>query len=155
MPKKRIILAIDPGTKCGWAAGNCEAILGGGTWDLTSKHHESHGMRFWRFQQKLHFINCITPLFAIVYEEVRMHRGVQAAHIYGGFEAHIQSFCMEHTLIYISVPVGTIKKHITGKGNASKSAVIKAVRTKLKVPVDDDNHADALALFDYARKTYL
>nr|WP_253307849.1 hypothetical protein [Rickettsia endosymbiont of Ceutorhynchus assimilis] len=40
---------------------------------------------------------------------------------------------------------GTIKKHITGKGNATKYAVIDAVKSKGFSP-KDDNEADSLAL---------
>jgi crossover junction endodeoxyribonuclease RuvC len=50
---------------------------------------------------------------------------------------------------YEGVPVGTIKRHITGKGNATKEEVIAAVRAKGFSPVDD-NDADALALLDWA-----
>lgn len=149
-----IILAIDPGTKCGWAIGDPKKIHTGGMWNFHSKRHESPGLRFWNFELKLTFFYALWGFNIIVYEEVRMHHGVQAAHIYGGFEAVIQSFCCEYNIEYVSIPVGTIKKHITGKGNASKEQVISAVKAKLKVPVVDDNHADALALLDYAKKTY-
>jgi Holliday junction resolvasome RuvABC endonuclease subunit len=50
---------------------------------------------------------------------------------------------------YRGVPVGTIKRHITGRGNADKDAVIAAVRALGFDPVDD-NEADALALLDWA-----
>jgi hypothetical protein len=50
------------------------------------------------------------------------------------------------------VPVGTIKKHATGKGNAGKDAVIAAVRAWSFDPVDD-NEADALALLRWAIAT--
>ncbi|MFZ1416691.1 MAG: hypothetical protein WAS73_19270 [Defluviicoccus sp.] len=45
--------------------------------------------------------------------------------------------------------MGTIKRHIAGKGNADKAAVIDAVR-KLGFNPADDNEADALALLDWA-----
>ena len=46
------------------------------------------------------------------------------------------------------MPVGTIKKHITGKGNAPKEDVIAAVKNKGFLPIDD-NEADSLALLDF------
>jgi hypothetical protein len=45
--------------------------------------------------------------------------------------------------------VDSDKRHITGKGNATKEEVIAAVRAKGFSPVDD-NDADALALLDWA-----
>ena len=50
---------------------------------------------------------------------------------------------------YLGVPVATIKRHVTGKGNASKDEVVKAVRARGHAP-KDDNEADALALLDWA-----
>jgi Holliday junction resolvasome RuvABC endonuclease subunit len=47
------------------------------------------------------------------------------------------------------VPVGTIKRHATGRGNASKQEVIDAMR-RLGHPVSDDNEADALAILEWA-----
>ena len=50
------------------------------------------------------------------------------------------------------VPVGTIKKHATGKGNAGKSEMIVAAKVRGHNPVDD-NEADALALLHWAIET--
>ncbi len=47
------------------------------------------------------------------------------------------------------MPVGTIKRHATGKGNASKGDVIAAMRAR-GYAVRDDNEADALALLHWA-----
>jgi Holliday junction resolvasome RuvABC endonuclease subunit len=56
----------------------------------------------------------------------------------------------EHKKIpYAGVPVGTIKKHVTGKGNVSKEEVIRAVMDRGYTPMDD-NEADALALLLWA-----
>jgi Holliday junction resolvasome RuvABC endonuclease subunit len=46
-------------------------------------------------------------------------------------------------------PVGTIKRHVAGKGNADKAAVIAAVKALGYNPADD-NEADALALLHWA-----
>ena len=53
---------------------------------------------------------------------------------------------------YQGVPVGTIKRHVTGKGNADKAAVIAAVRARGFNPADD-NEADALAILLWATET--
>jgi crossover junction endodeoxyribonuclease RuvC len=84
---------------------------------------------------------------------MRSHKGTKAAHKYGGFQALLTSWCEQHQLPYQGVPVGTIKKHITGKGNATKYAVINAIKSKGFNPVDD-NEADSLALMDYVLAKY-
>ncbi len=49
-------------------------------------------------------------------------------------------------------PVGTIKRFVTGRGNADKAAVIEAVRVRGYSPVDD-NEADAIAILLWALET--
>ena len=81
----------------------------------------------------------------VVFEEVRRHAGVDAAHAYGGFMGQLTAWCEHHQIPYQGIPVGTIKKHATGRGNASKEEMIEAIRAKGHNP-DDDNEADAIAL---------
>ena len=50
------------------------------------------------------------------------------------------------------VPVGTIKKFASGKGNASKQQMIEAVEDRFGCIVADDNEADAIALLEYVRR---
>ena len=45
--------------------------------------------------------------------------------------------------------MGTIKRHVTGKGNAGKTEMVSAMRARGYV-VADDNEADALAVLDWA-----
>ncbi len=68
-----------------------------------------------------------------------------ASHIYGGFLATLTAWCEHHQIPYEGIPVGIIKKATTGKGNASKEEMIKAVCAKGHTP-KDDNEADALAI---------
>ena len=53
---------------------------------------------------------------------------------------------------YEGVPVGTIKRHATGKGNAPKEAMIIAARARGFSPADD-NEADAIAILHWAIET--
>jgi Holliday junction resolvasome RuvABC endonuclease subunit len=82
----------------------------------------------------------------VYYEEVAAHKGTAAAHIYGGLVATLQSFCEERNIPYCGVPVGTIKRYATGKGNANKEAMIAAAQVKHGYLGDNDNEADALHL---------
>ena len=53
---------------------------------------------------------------------------------------------------YEGVPVGTIKRHDTGKGNADKETMIAAARARGFSPADD-NEADAIAILHWAIET--
>lgn len=103
-------------------------------------------MAFLRFNHWLSEIaETSGPIGAVFFEEVRAHAGTLAAHVYGGFLAHLAAWAEFRDVPYEGVPVGTIKRFITGKGNADKAAVIAAVREKGFAPADD-NEADALAI---------
>ena len=86
------------------------------------------------------------------FEEVRRHAGTDAAHIYGGLLATLTAWCEQHGIAYQGVPVGTIKRFATGKGNADKAAMIAAIRARGFSPADD-NEADALAILLWAIET--
>ena len=88
----------------------------------------------------------------VVYEQVRNYAGVDAAHAFGGWLAILTAWCDHHEIAYQGVPVGTIKRHVTGKGNADKAAVIAAIRARGFNPADD-NEADALAILLWAIET--
>ena len=107
-------------------------------------------MRFLRFKRWLAELKDMAGgIDALHFEEVRRHVSTDAAHAYGGFLATLTAWCEHHQIPYQGVPVGTIKKHATGKGNAGKDLVIAAMTTLGHVPTDD-NEADALALLHWA-----
>jgi Holliday junction resolvasome RuvABC endonuclease subunit len=143
-------LALDLGTTTGWALQSKDAHITHGFVSFKSQRFEGGGMRFLRFKHWLAEIKIMTgEIHAVYFEEVRRHVGVDAAHVYGGLMATLTTWCEHHRIPYQGVPVGTIKKHVTGKGNAGKAEVIAAMRA-LGHPVTDDNEADALAILHWA-----
>ena len=144
------VLALDLGTATGWAARAAGGGIASGTVAFKPRRFEGGGMRYLRFRGWLAEAADLSGGFArVVFEEVRAHAGTDAAHIYGGFLAHLSAWCEERSIAYEGVPVGTIKRFATGKGNADKAAMIAAVRARGFAPVDD-NEADALALLLWA-----
>ena len=140
------ILTLDLGTHTGWALKAPDLTITSGTEHFTPQRFEGGGMRYLRFKRWLTEIKHTSPaLDAVYFEEVRRHAGVDAAHAYGGFMAHLTAWCEHHQIPYQGVPVGTIKKHATGKGNAGKADMIGAMQARGHHPTDD-NEADALAL---------
>src|SRR5512135_3680732 len=122
-------LALDLGTRTGWALIGADGRIISGTEDFRPQRFEGGGMRFLRFRRWLTEVKqCAGAIDQVVFEEVRRHAGVDAAHAYGGFMGQLTAWCEHHRIPYQGVPVGTIKRHATGKGNASKDAVIAAVR---------------------------
>ncbi|PZP63894.1 MAG: hypothetical protein DI596_02520 [Azospira oryzae] len=143
------ILALDLGTITGWALRGRDGTVTSGSASFKPRRFEGGGMHFLRFKRWLAELKaCADGLDEVVFEEVRRHASTDAAHAYGGFLATLTAWCEHHGIPYQGVPVGTIKKHATGRGNASKEEVIAAVRACGYQPVDD-NEADALALLDF------
>lgn len=123
------ILAIDPGTSCGWAFRETDGrIVSSGAWNLAGRRFEGGGMRIIRLRQ--HMATFWGNVDLVAFEEVRRHLGTDAAHIYGAITGEIMAACEEHHVPYLAVPVGTVKKLATGKGNADKTAMVAAARAR-------------------------
>ena len=148
-----VILAVDLGTTTGWALRTKDSEIAHGYVSFKPQRFEGGGMRYLRFKRWLGEIKVIAgDIHSIYFEEVRRHMGVDAAHVYGGLMATLTTWSEHHNIAYQGVPVGTIKKHAAGKGNASKEEVISAMQAK-GYAVTDDNEADALALLHWAIET--
>jgi hypothetical protein len=146
----RSVLALDLGTITGWAIRFHDGVITSGTMRFTPSRFEGGGMRYLRFR---HWLGDVARLAGglerIVFEEVRRHAGTDAAHIYGGFLAHLAAWADERRIAYQGVPVGTIKRFATGRGNADKATMIAAIQARGFTP-SDDNEADAIALLLWA-----
>jgi Holliday junction resolvasome RuvABC endonuclease subunit len=141
-------LCLDLGTQTGFAILEDNQTIKSGSLSFRHDRYSGGGMRFLKFREWLVKINEKRTIDVVYFEEVRRHLGVDAAHVYGGFLATLTSWCEIMGIPYQGIPVGTIKKHITGKGNASKQDVIEAVCRRGRKPVDD-NEADAVAILYY------
>lgn len=146
---RRSVLFLDIGSHCGWAVHEGGKIVFG-TYHSNRGKFEGAGMRYLRFERE--FLNRLTKVKEVYFEEVRRHEGTDAAHVYGGLTAVLMAWCERHSIPYKGIPVGTLKKHGTGKGNCNKEAMIAAAR-KLGFAPEDDNQADALIGLDYVLKT--
>ena len=147
------ILALDLGTSTGWTIRGHDALITSGTVSLRPGRFDGGGMRYLRFTNWLTEIDRLSgPIAAIWFEEVRRHVGTDAAHVYGGLMATLTAWAELRGIPYQGVPVGTIKRHATGKGNADKVAMIAAARARGFSPADD-NEADAIAILHWAIET--
>ena len=149
----RSTLALDLGTTTGWALRGYDGLITTGTVSFKPRRFDGGGMRYLRFQNWLSEMDRLSgPIEAIWFEEVRRHAGTDAAHVYGGLLAVLTAWAELRGVPYEGVPVGTIKKHATGKGNANKQAMIEAARAGGFSPADD-NEADAIAILLWAIET--
>ncbi|MDN7456570.1 polynucleotidyl transferase [Burkholderia cenocepacia] len=152
------ILALDLGTSCGWALAR-GTDLTYGTKNLAARAKDGPGQRWLKFRAMLgnHYA-AAGEIHAIYYEHViahgtREHPNVIAAHVYGGFLAHLEAWCDVQRVRLVPVSVGTVKKVWTGRGNANKDAMVAEARKRgFKVGADEDDTADALAILHVGLK---
>jgi len=146
-------LALDLGTTTGWALRSHDGLITSGTASFRPRRFDGGGMRYLRFVNWLTELDQLAgPIATIWFEEVRRHAGTDAAHVFGGLLATLTSWAELRGIPYGGVPVGTIKKHATGKGNASKAMMIEAAQARGYRPTDD-NEADAIAILHWALET--
>lgn len=146
------ILALDLGTKTGWAICTPGGTLYG-TESFAPRSKDGPGQRWLKFHRFLIETRARHgDLHAVYYEDVKAHgsRAVYAAHVYGGFLALLQAWAETNRVQIVGVGVGQVKKHWTGKGNARKDAMIDEAKRRGFAP-KDDNTADALAILSLAQ----
>ena len=149
----RCMLALDLGTTTGWALRGHDGLITTGTASFKPGRYDGGGMRYLRFTSWLTELDRLSgPISTIWFEEVRRHAGTDAAHVYGGLLAVLTSWAELRGVPYQGVPVGTIKKFLTGQGNAPKQAMLDAARKRGFSPTDD-NEADAIAILLLALQT--
>ena len=149
----RCILVLDLGTTTGWAIRSFDGLITSGTVSFKPGRYDGGGMRYLRFTNWLTELDRLSgPISAIWFEEVRRHAGTDAAHVYGRLMATLETWAELRGVPYQGVPVGTIKHHATGRGNAPKEAMIAAAQARGYSPADD-NEADAIAILHWALET--
>lgn len=134
---------FDLGTTCGYAVGE-PGFIQSGEWQLKTSRFDSPGMRGINLRRNILALHAAHQFTHVGFEQVRRHMGVDAAHSYGGQMMVLQIVCHELGIDFESVPVGTLKKFWTTKGNASKDEMIQAARDRGFEPASD-NEADAIA----------
>lgn len=144
------ILALDLGTTTGWALRGPDGLITTGTASFKPGRFDGGGMRYLRFTNWLTELDRLSgPVEELYFEEVRRHVATDAAHVFGGLLAVLTSWAELRGVPYQGVPVGTIKKFLTGQGNAPKQAMLDAARKRGFSPTDD-NEADAIAILLWA-----
>jgi Holliday junction resolvasome RuvABC endonuclease subunit len=147
------ILALDLGTKTGWAWSDGVRVESGVN-TLVLRKEESPGMRYVRFRKWFDDM-CLLSLPDVVVCEKPHLRGFGATHFLTNLLGRVEEECAIRGVQHSTCHTGTLKKHATGYGNASKDEMVKIAQAIFSDRlVADDNEADALLLLAWARDTY-
>ena len=169
------ILALDLGLNCGWAATLARSFAHDGVIDdyvPQDKSYRIDGLFFdvwhgtWHLKKQgddfitpiakfRSYLEAFNEVDGVAYEDVKsIFRGNYAALNYGGLKTIIELYALEREIPIYPIPVGTIKKWATGKGNSNKKVMMQTCEIRLGIKPRDDNEADALWLLDYIIKTH-
>lgn len=143
------VLAIDPGTKCGFAVWQDGTPLLSGVINLTPRKGDHIGRRYAKALDTFLGLIMEHRVNVIAFEDVKRHKGTIAAHVYGGLVAVLFIAANRFNLPVHPFSVSEIKQRATGKGGgkgADKAAMIEATVERLGITPVDDNQADALWL---------
>lgn len=153
--QRRRYLALDMATKTGWAHSNGAS----GVWDLKIFPDESSGMRLIRFESKIHEIAKGPGIDVICYEAVNVNSGPKANTKAFKLSCHLEAIVKRLAEVYdyecTSCNLQTLKAYaLPGEKKRDKAAMVAAAERRWpQIPIEDDNHADALWLLDWIQST--
>ena len=144
------ILALDPSTTTGFCILDHE---GYGVLNLSTKKGDSQGVKWLRLEKWLEETCTLYNINLVAMERVsgRHHNGVEH---HAKLLAIIELYCTKNNINYVQYSATEIKKFATGKGNASKGEMIQAAFNKFNYKGLDDNEADAIHIFSFAKHQF-
>lgn len=124
-----MILGLDFGQTTGWAIGAGDGVIRSGVFELDSDPAKAYRslqlamvtVRGWSYGIDL-----------IAYESVpaSVHRGGTAAHRWGGYEAIILAYCVQHGMPYLGVPIQTWKRAAGVRSASGPDEALQAARAR-------------------------
>ena len=154
----KVALGLDLGTNCGYAY---SIIRPDGTWDfqpwymglwdLSTGRYDSGNLGFLRLRC---FLTRVCPDIVFM-EEVRytpaeavnrynaariVARAATSAELLGAFKQTVSLWCNDHDVHCAGIPIGTIKKRATGRGNANKTQMIEACNEEFQTNFDVEGY---------------
>lgn len=133
-------LCLDLATKTGWA----HSSGGSGVWNLEAATRP----RVWgELRRRLEEVE--KPDLLVI--EQPFLRGGPSTRVLMGLAAVAELFASDHSIRFAEVNARTLKKHATGRGDATKEQMMAAARLR-GWEFDGHDEADALWLLDYTRE---
>lgn len=146
----RPVLALDLGTRTGWALRWDEGHVGSGVEDLSgARRRESLGLRVLRFRRWLREVLSLSRPSLVVYERPVIHTAWHHRSVAHNMEGVLLAE-IEGRRDYVSPPPSLVKRHATGRGSPTRAQVLEAARARWGRTVSDLDEADALCLLAWA-----
>ncbi len=140
----------DPATHFGFAVGGSGHVVHG-EFDLSRSKHDAWCMSAVRLKAYLDKLHQDIGFTIVGYEKANFHVSLDATELRASLVTAIQEWCVSKGIPFTAAGPGTIKKHFTGNGRASKQDMIDEARRRQHM-VDTDNEADAVAGWYWLRE---
>lgn len=157
------ILALDLGTKTGWAVGD-ESGVRAGTWALMKpaeitaqakiRFDRRLDARIPRLHERIRTLLLDEPFDWIVFEDVLFSSTTLQAHLWASLRATVWLTAHLQRVRVECVNTASLKKFATGHGGATKEMMEAWLNKKCPGMINlDDNAVDAVHLLLWAQKT--
>lgn len=146
-----IDLALDLGARMGWCIRTNNGTYVSGCRDFTRKSDDTRYSKLNKIRRWLEQIHEHFPIANIYYEEVTFSTNTYADQAHGAYKGVLHQFAEIHEIPIEGFPVPTVKKSLTGRGNASKQGMIYYAEKYVGKEITDDNEADAIGVMHTGR----
>jgi crossover junction endodeoxyribonuclease RuvC len=142
-------MGVDTSTKTGYVILDDE----GGVANVGVLHHKPTANRFARFASYTKDVSELTAAYGV---DVVVIEGYSFAGKFNNSLQYELGACLRMQLYkeeipFIEVPPTSLKKFVTGKGNAKKDLMLLHVYKRWDFDTEDDNEADAYGLAQFGR----
>jgi len=158
------VLALDLGTRLGWAHGQTSGLTEDFGTELLAPESILKAARRERFDRRLDpriprlfsflkDVHRVFPLDWIVFEDVQFASTTLQAHLWASLRGTVWVFAAENRLKIDCLATGKLKLFATGHGGADKASMERALRRdpKFSEKEMDDNAVDAVHLLKWSQ----
>lgn len=146
------LLAIDPGSvNLGWAHMLNEHIVMCGTLKLSGNKPETYTRLYYFINMQLDGIQASGSIIRmipqyIILESFYAPRKMKGANVIPQLRGVVILAAAQRNIPVIEVAPQTVKLHVTGKGNADKDMVRRAINEKYDMSTQTEDEADAISI---------
>lgn len=145
-------LALDLGAHMGWCIRKKKDEFESGVLDMTKKKDESKYAKLNKIRKFLSDIHEEYTISKIYYERVDFGMHTYATQAHGAYKGVVHQFAESNDIDIEGFAVPSIKKSLTGRGNASKQGMIYYAEKYVGKEITDDNEADAIGVMHTGRR---
>lgn len=144
-------VAFDLGANMGYCIRYRNGNFQSGCIDLNKKTDETKYTKLNKFEDWLEHHHDLIHFKQIYYERVDFAQHTYAAQAHGALKGKLNGFAEKNDIPIKGFAVSTIKKKLTGRGNATKQGMIMYAEQYVGKEIWDDNEADAIGVMKTGR----